>query len=756
MPYDLGTLDDKEFEVLCCRILSLEHQCRFERFKPGRDKGVDGRYFSPAGGETILQCKHWHRTPAPALIRALENKELPKVKSLAPTRYVLATSAELSRTDKSKIASIFSGFIQSESDILGAEDLQDLLARNPAVIKEHPGLWLASAEVIGLIQNAAILGRSDFSLDDIRRRASRYVLTDSHRQAKSKLESIGAVLITGLPGVGKTTLAEQLCLEYVLDGYQLCVLADSIEEAEAIFDKDRHQIFYFDDFLGRNYLEALGRHEDSRIVSFINRVTRDPKKRFVLTSRTTVLNQAKILTDQFHLAKVDRTELEIRVQALELIDRAQILHKHVWYSDLRREVLTQLIESGRYMDVVKHQNFNPRLIQFITDAQRFDSDEPSKYWDYIQETLSNPAAVWQHVLDNQLDDYSRSLLLLCCFDGGSGVDETDLRAAFLRLKEKPIARTFSGNGEFIRNSRLVTGSVLSRAIGNHQGVQYSLFNPSVADYVFSRYSTDTELLIALLGSLQSVSSVKTLRDLKKNGLTNSEVTDKVFGVLLRELLADKSLPVEYRIAIANAASDTDTLPRDTRDCLVQGIPSVIAAVTPEIRNWVALGHLLVKMLQLGVIRSVQIQPIFTALKDTAVDDDEAISLSHLYNALDNREKEIFEPILRTAILDLWENSISDVLSDHGVMDEFVSDDDLDRAEETAEKFIQDKLGEYPFAFNTTDIQSILNYVDVSGFIYSNQKRNDRSYDDRVSSVSRVSTSDDVIHDLFNMDLPKER
>ena len=97
--YDFASLHDKEFEVLIADLLSLEHGTRFERFKAGRDGGIDGRYFAPAGGQVIFQCKHWAKTGLPALLRSLQNTEYPKVVRLNPTRYIIATSLSLSATD---------------------------------------------------------------------------------------------------------------------------------------------------------------------------------------------------------------------------------------------------------------------------------------------------------------------------------------------------------------------------------------------------------------------------------------------------------------------------------------------------------------------------------------------------------------------------------------------------------------------------------------------------------------------------------
>ena len=86
--YDFRQLNDKEFEILGTELLSKRDNVRYERFKPGKDAGVDGRYFRPGGGEVILQCKHWSTSPLERLVKHLEEVELPKIKRLKPVRYV--------------------------------------------------------------------------------------------------------------------------------------------------------------------------------------------------------------------------------------------------------------------------------------------------------------------------------------------------------------------------------------------------------------------------------------------------------------------------------------------------------------------------------------------------------------------------------------------------------------------------------------------------------------------------------------------
>lgn len=95
--YDFKTLNDKEFEVFCSDLLGITFGVRIERFKPGRDSGVDGRYFGSDKKEIILQCKHWANTPITQLISHLEKVEKPKLDKLKPDRYILAVYKHVCR-----------------------------------------------------------------------------------------------------------------------------------------------------------------------------------------------------------------------------------------------------------------------------------------------------------------------------------------------------------------------------------------------------------------------------------------------------------------------------------------------------------------------------------------------------------------------------------------------------------------------------------------------------------------------------------
>jgi hypothetical protein len=333
--YDLSKLNDKEFEVLVIDLLSKHLGKRIERFKPGKDKGVDGRFFLSKSTEAILQVKHWEGSMYKALLSHLRKSELPKINRLNPAKYIFATSVPLSRLNKQQILSALSPHVKYENDIYGHEDIQQLLDTYPQIARQNYKLWLTSAEILSTIFNAAIIGRSLHKIEEASDFLKKYVITPCHVQAVKRLKKLGSIIIVGEPGIGKTILAEQVVLNYVALGYELCVIENSLNEAEDVWSQDKKQIFYFDDFLGRNYLEALTRHEDSHILSFIKRVQKNKTKLFILTSRTTILNQGKHLSELFRAENIDRAEFEIKVADFTTLDKAKILYNHIWFPPSR-------------------------------------------------------------------------------------------------------------------------------------------------------------------------------------------------------------------------------------------------------------------------------------------------------------------------------------------------------------------------------------------------------------------------------------
>lgn len=714
--YDFTALNDKEFEALACDLLSEEFGVPVERFKPGKDEGVDGRWFSSSGGETILQCKHWYRSGYSALVRHLRGSERAKVERLSPTRYLLATSVPLSRKAKKEISTLFAPYVLSESDILGPQDLNRMLARHRAVEQRNYKLWLSSINQLGFLANHAILGRSSSELDLFREGATLYIQTEDHERAWAHLNERRVLILTGEPGIGKTTLARQLVLDYVRLGFEVAVLEESVSEAEGVYDEKGKQVFYFDDFLGRTFLEALKSKQDSHITNFARRIARDPNKRFILTSRTHILRQGTRLSDLLGSTQLSRSTYELRIGVLTTMDRARMLYNHMWHSNLNSAYIDELYSGRRYHQIINHPNFNPRLIAFILDADKLVDVEPREYWSYVDRNLNNPKDIWSYFFSAQLHQGSRDLAIITVLNGRK-INEGDLRTAFRALRE--IEHAGAVHEAFDTAMHHSMRSVLDRQIdGESQQVSYTLFNPSVADYVLGYVST-ADLWEHYYPRIRTPSALAQLQDIYREGFLDSNRYDQVLRSLLDAEARRPDARDIYSLELAGIIASTKTLSSKHRSFLLSWLfaPDLdVASARPipyirillDWRNFAARDEIV-----------AQAPIIYNVLYSTTIPIDEPKLLRSLTAQLVSVGLDTVSEMLRTQILVEWSQRAAYLVRSQGILGDYAHLDHLVSAHETLRMFIRDSLLLTGVELSPGELQDLCDNVSVEDIINEN-------------------------------------
>jgi adenylate kinase family enzyme len=744
--YDFRQFNDKEFEVFCADLLSEVFGQRIERFKAGKDAGIDGRFYSDVDGEVLLQCKHWSNTPIANLLRALDEKEKSKLEKLTPKRYILVISNPLSRLDKKKIFQILSPYIKCESDIYGKEDLNDLLKKFPFIERRHYKLWLHSASVIEHVLNGSLIGRSRFSLDEIIKDSRIYAITSNHEAALSILERLGVVIISGDPGVGKTTLANHLCLKYVADGFDFYKISDEIKEAEAVFDITAKQIFYFDDFLGRNYLDALRGHEGNQVTQFIKRVSVNKNKKFVLTSRSTILNQGKFLIDSFEHNNIDKNEFELRIKSLSEFDKAKILYNHIFHSGMNAEYIEQLYLNRRYRHVISHRNYNPRLISYITDPTRLELCPSDSYWNYVTSSLDNPTQIWENPFEAQLDDFGRALVLLVVIHGYR-IPESLLGEVYQRYLALPVNQSLKGRREFLTNLRLLTGSFLNRTVLDVGVSIIDLFNPSIGDYVIKRYSRDVASIRIAMLCLRTSMSLFTFMSLRRENVISIDQA-KVICQELIECACNESFE----------GFDASCVSKLIRIC----VELFEDSACENTNICTAVNYIL--NVEYGEISSDSFFSIKWAMEIDLISSDAAAKFIGRHYESVSSDDEIRSLTDLLAVMSVEGNGYSDVISEvnshvFSLISENLSDfvdtndafakvnfDDVELANEELKRLLQSKLDKLGVRYKGTDISKIINSYDTGYELDAYYQYLDDDYDSKVEGPTDFVT--DEIDDLF--------
>ncbi|MBK8657110.1 MAG: restriction endonuclease [Haliscomenobacter sp.] len=143
--YDFLILSPPEFEDLTRDLLQEELNVFIESFTDGSDGGIDLRFARLKSEKAIIQCKRYKTFNS--LIQNLK-KEVDNVKKLKPSRYIISTSVGLTPNQKEKILKLFNPFILSTEDIIGKNDLNNLIGRHKSIELKYTKLWLSSVNVL--------------------------------------------------------------------------------------------------------------------------------------------------------------------------------------------------------------------------------------------------------------------------------------------------------------------------------------------------------------------------------------------------------------------------------------------------------------------------------------------------------------------------------------------------------------------------------------------------------------------------------
>ena len=140
-----------------------------------------------------------------------------------------------------------------------------------------------------------------------------------------------------------------------------------------------------------------------------------------------------------------------------------------------------ILKDFHYREIVKHNNYTPRIMEFVTREYNFKKVSSGHYYEYVLRCLDNPTEIWQDEFSEKLQQEDRVFLTTLYSLTDTSIDENVVKRAFnYRLSNNTIADT----------SRNIWEDVLKRLEGAFIQIiekngkkEIGAINPSVNDFL---------------------------------------------------------------------------------------------------------------------------------------------------------------------------------------------------------------------------------------------------------------------------------
>lgn len=492
--YEYNRLSPLDFEELVRDLIQVKDDIYVESFTTGRDGGIDLRFSNNDESDTIIQCKHY--TSGYSNLKSRLKKERSTIISKGYKNYILATSVGLTPNNKAEIVDLLKPLEIETQNILGKDDLNNIISNNKQIELKHFKLWYASTNVLQRILNNRIHAQSQIEKEEILEKIKFYVQNNSYEDSLRILQENNFVIISGIPGIGKTTLARLLVFNLLIESeYEFINISANINDGFDLLDDNTKQIFLFDDFLGRNFLKSsLSISQEKGIVQFIKKVQNSKNKLLIFTTREYILNQAldELETLNQNIEGIERCIIEL-ADYTNLI-KAKILYNHLYFNNVSNQHVKSLFKDDSIINIIDHSNYNPRIIELVTKESRWKKVEPESFNKYILNTLDNPFDIWKTAYQHHISKLSQ-IILKIIYTTGTPILYADLYSATDKyiISDNSINESFD-EIEFDKSINELENSFLSTLSDDKDTLTIDFQNPSIQDFLYHYFEANNSLI----------------------------------------------------------------------------------------------------------------------------------------------------------------------------------------------------------------------------------------------------------------------
>lgn len=405
--YDFSKIfEPLEFQDFARDMIQVRENIFIESFSEGRDLGIDGRCVQKDGNVIIFQAKRL--VDGNRSILSMARKEKYKVDQLVALginvkRYILALSGDISPPNKDEVFKIFSPYIIAPEDIITGKDLNNYLddpeGKYKIVEEKYFKLWIQNTKtlkrILYEIVNTPLVKRSEIQLNEAIEKAQFFVEVEMYKEALKRLKKNRVLIISGEPGAGKTTLANQIALYYLAKyQFQAYVYATKVDDLYTAQNIDGKAVIIFDDFWGSNGFDFFGNGMNVKdLISYIEYVQKTNDRILIMATREYILEQGLKKNEDFRRL-VKNNKLDCHIEQYSKVDKLRIYFGLLRNSNMTWKQMNSLtIEGNR---IIESSNYNPRVISdFINTI--IPQTEPNDCVQSLYHYLDCPIDFWKKI-----------------------------------------------------------------------------------------------------------------------------------------------------------------------------------------------------------------------------------------------------------------------------------------------------------------------------------------------------------------------
>jgi hypothetical protein len=164
--------------------------------------------------------------------------------------------------------------------------------------------------------------------------------------------------------------------------------------------------------------------------------------------------------------------------------------------DLPDTFKAKLLNGGFYMEILRHRNFNPRLVEWLSRFVNVRAIPANAYRKEVERVLENPEQLWRIAFEQQISEASRSLVLaLYSLGGDAHLDQLEAAWRVLHAHRAKKYNWRTAAEDWRRSLEDLEGGFLQFKDRNATFV-----NPSVKDFLDATLTEDTEHLEDLVAA----------------------------------------------------------------------------------------------------------------------------------------------------------------------------------------------------------------------------------------------------------------